>query len=619
MPEMADSVATKKRPAPDVDLDDSLEIESTQAWGTPSRKTKKPRFRSMGDDQSDYALSTAASIADTNVDNTTAADTETPHTDATSTRSKSQLREKKYKCTFDGCDKAFDRPIRLQSHINSHTGARPHVCSEDGCEKSFVKPEHLNRHMKEKHSDQSFVCEYQVRRDDTGTIGPCGKVFESSNKLKRHRAMHEEKEDTTCSWEGCGKVFRKQETLQRHIKKDHLQEDSFMCSRETADGETCGQCFATVSQLKSHYLREHDQPKYVCDLCTNAMVPPVEDAKPGVEELDAAFLPTAEDLQHTGEEFDSNIISSLSLAEPSPASMHHSEGVVAFPTYHDLQRHLRDVHPPTCDQCGKICRSSKDLTAHIEIEHEGQVRPAAEKRFLCPYDGCSRAVPGNGFSKKGNMEVHIKGAHTKIKEFVCGQFDLKGVKKVSGWNGSGCGQALGTKQGLIGTQHMGLAAEIGKSTGLKDKDRKRKVRVQQHDHDEDKDSAMAMDTEDSPASPPSRALAMLTGSGYAELRPYPCLVAGGPRGCQWRATNEMELCHHVEMTHGWTIEDINEAIERGHTRPQEDASDSAFRRRLENDLSAAMQMPTSTDAMVDRMLTSTETMIDPQLADGKMA
>lgn len=615
MPEMVDSGVNKKRPAPDVDLDDSLEIESTQAWGTPSRKTKKPRFRSMADDQSDYdyALSTAASIADTDVNTTTVADTETPHTDATSTRSRSKPREKKYKCTFADCDKAFDRPIRLQSHINSHTGTRPHLCSEDGCDKSFVKPEHLNRHMKEKHSDQSFVCDYQVHRDDIGTLGPCDKVFESSTKLKRHRAVHEQKEDTTCSWEGCGKVFRKQETLQRHIKSVHLGEDSFMCSRESADGEACGQCFATVSQLKSHHLREHDVPKYVCELCTNAMVLPVEDLSPGAEELDAAFLPTAEDLQQAGDDFDSNIIGSLSLAETAPASMNHPGAVVAFPTYHDLQRHLKAVHPPTCNQCGKVRRSQKDLTAHMEIEHDGPARPAVEKKFLCPYEGCSRAEPGNGFSKKGNMEVHIKGSHTKIKEFICGQFDLKGAKKVQGWNGYGCGQALGTKQALIGhvrTQHMGLAAEVGKRTGLKDKDRKRKVKFQQQDDEEDKDSAMAMDTEDSPASPPSRALAALTGYGYDEIRPYACLLEGGWRGCQGRFPNEHQLCTHMELTHGWNVDDINEAIERGHTRPGGD--DNAFGRRLEGDLGAAMSMPTSTDA-------TTEAMIDPQLGEGMVA
>ncbi|EME49431.1 hypothetical protein DOTSEDRAFT_163794 [Dothistroma septosporum NZE10] len=583
---MLENAVTKKRPAPDVDLDDSLEIESTQAWGTPSRKTKKPRFRSGGDNQSDYALSTAASIADTDINTVTVADTETPHTDATSTRSKTKpkSREKKYKCTFPECDKAFDRPVRLQSHINSHTGARPYICSEDGCDKSFVKPEHLNRHMKEKHSDQSFVCDYQCRKEDTGAIGPCGKVFESSNKLKRHRAMHEEKEDTTCSWEGCGKVFRKQETLQRHIKKDHLQEDSFMCSRESADGEACGQCFATVSQLKTHHAREHDAPKYICELY----------------------------------DFDSNIIGSLSLGET-----HQSDSVVSFPTYHELQRHLKAVHPPTCNQCGKVCRSQRDLTAHMEIEHAGQARPAAEKKFMCPYHGCSRSMPGNGFTKKGNMEVHIKSAHTKIKEFICGQFDMRGVKKVQGWNGYGCGQAIGTKQALIGhirTQHMGLAAEVGKSTGLQDKDRKRKVNFRKQGGFEDKDSAMAMDTEDSPqASPPSKTLALLTGSGYEELRPYACILAAGPRGCQLRLTNEIELCTHMELTHGWTIEDINEAIQRGHTRPQEAGPDDTFGRRLETDLGAATRKPTSTDVMVDRMLNSTESMIDPRLNGGMMA
>ncbi|KAF2160419.1 hypothetical protein M409DRAFT_70386 [Zasmidium cellare ATCC 36951] len=574
------AMANKKRPAPvdDGSGEESSVFESTRSPSTQSRQ-KKARFQTPDDDDetSVFARSTAPSLADTNTATATIAETDTPHTDASSARSKSRPRPKKYQCTFPDCTKAFDRPIRLQTHINSHTGERPHACPHDDCDKRFQKPEHLNRHVKEKHGNQTFTCTHKVRKDDTGIIEECGRVFESSTKLKRHIAVHEEKEETTCTWEGCGKVFRKQDTLQRHIKKDHLNEDSYICKRETADGDVCGQAFPTPGQLRGHEAKDHQASKYICQICTTAMDPPTGEMAPIDNGLDAAFLPTLEDLQYVGHDFDPKALGNLSLEDNARAGFQHPGGIVCFPTYHDLQRHLKFVHPPVCDQCGKKCKSGKDLAAHIDIHHSvngPSTRTPAEKKFLCPVEDCPRAVAGNGFTKKGNLDVHVKSAHTKEKKFICGEYDLSKDKKVEGWDGQGCGMALGAKQSLIGhvrTQHLNLPP----TTTAKATKRKTKSKVKQEDEDED-----FMETDDASGAT-SKALSMLTGFGYEQHRPYACLMAAGPTFCQMRFAKEYELCSHLELTHGWNVDDISEAMGLQADEFDEEMADDSLRRELE--------------------------------------
>lgn len=385
-----------------------------------------------------------------------------------------------FHCTVDGCFKSFDRPARLEIHMRSHTNERPFICEESGCGKAFLRNEHLKAHVKSKHSDErNYVCTYITSTDDSGEKVECRKSFHTAQRLRRHVAAHEEKEQTKC--QECGKIFRKQETLQRHIRTEHLAEHAYRCEHvdpEDPSSEVCGQTFATVGQIRAHEIREHSGRKYVCDIC--------QQSETGDE---------------AGEE-------------------------VSFITYAELQAHIKEAHPPECQECGEVCISKRALKAHMEIVHSTL---SSRQRFECEHPGCGRK-----FTKKGNLQVHIQSVHAKIKPFICGQTDLSNNEKVEGWSGIGCGSTFGTKaslEGHIRTQHLGLPATM-KSGGSK-----LSRKVKQNDLDDS-------------------IISSITGHNYEAERPFTCL----DYGCDSRFRKEHDLAIHLELHHEWIIDDVNDAL-----------------------------------------------------------
>lgn len=386
-------------------------------------------------------------------------------------------------------------------HIRSHTNERPFPCPEESCDKSFYRNEHLKAHVKAQHNDdRGYVCTYNVRNDKTGEVEECGKGFHTATRLRRHVAMHEEKEQTRC--QECGKEFRKQETLQRHIKSVHLHENAFRCTHvETGtmdDGqpEECGEAFANPRQLRAHRARCHSGARYFCEICV-----PNE----------------AEDTTMDGAEDTASTVTPL----------------VGFPSYAELQTHIKIVHPPTCDTCGKACESNKALLAHMDIEHSSLTD---RQRFECPEPGCGRK-----FTKAGNMKVHIQTVHAKTKRFICGQFDLSKSKKVAGWDGAGCDFSFGTKANLeehVRTQHLNLPGTVRPNQKTKAPSSRR-----------------AKKADDVAAS-------MLTGFGYEKDRPIACLE----KSCPQRFMRKGDLETHMDMVHEWNIDDFNDAaaeLDRG--------------------------------------------------------
>ena len=90
--------------------------------------------------------------------------------------------EPAFKCTFDGCTKAFREQNKLQQHINvDHLNIRPYECEI------------------------------------------CGASFGSVPNYKKHKLIHSD--ERTCICPFCGKGFKQSATLYRHKKSCHLNPD----------------------------------------------------------------------------------------------------------------------------------------------------------------------------------------------------------------------------------------------------------------------------------------------------------------------------------------------------------------------------------------------------------
>ncbi|KAK3687025.1 Strongly-conserved Zn-finger binding protein (TFIIIA) [Vermiconidia calcicola] len=400
-------------------------------------------------------------------------------------------RPKKYICEYEDCGKAFDRPVRLQAHVRTHTDERPFACEEAGCSKSFFKAEHLKAHIQNKHSnDVSHVCTYLVSANEEIKEVECGKAFTTATRLRRHVAIHEKREDTKC--EECRQVFRKMDTLQRHIKKDHLKLKAYD--------------FSEARQLKAHEKKEHLGKRHFCEICSP---------------------PTTNDIDENKNDDDVAMF---------------ADDLVGFPTYAELQSHKKEMHPPSCEYCGKTCTSNRDLEAHMDIEHSSTLSDR-KQRWPCAYPECGRS-----FTRKGNLNVHIQTVHVKIKNFVCGQVDLVGSAKVPGWRAEmGCGQAFTSKASLEGharMQHLDLPMLNPRPSRLKNKIKSEDTSFAS--------TPMELDEVQTPGTNP--ALSLLTGHGYEDLRPIACWTPG----CAVRFTREYDLGQHVELAHGWNVDDIDD-------------------------------------------------------------
>ena len=310
---------------------------------------------------------------------------------------------KTLKCTYDGCDKTFNRPSRLKTHLRAHTDERPFVCKHDGCDKAYIDEKHLKQHIKSSHSsERPYPCE----RDG------CGKTFLTGTRLRRHEKVHEGQNRFRCSgYPPCGQSFRKHQTLERHIRSEHMELAPFQCTY--VDPITRIQCVAGFDGsggLRKHQERAHAILEYFCPECIH----------PDSFALDGT-------------------------------SMH-----LGFPTEAKLQAHINKEHA-TCPFCDRKCASKRELDKHVETQHSGTALEE-RKKIPCTYNGCKST-----FTKKYNLGVHIRSAH-EGQRYICGTFDVSAATDLASWDMSeGCGEPFVSKANLqdhVRTAHLGLSSVI---------------------------------------------------------------------------------------------------------------------------------------------------------------
>lgn len=403
-------------------------------------------------------------------------------------------------CPYQGCTKSFNRQARLTEHIRSHTNERPFICPERNCDKAFLRDSHLKHHVKSAHTNE---------RDYSCTWVNCDKKFATGTRLRRHESSHQTKEKYACKgFDGCNETFRKHATLSRHILAVHEKKKPFPCTEvDIENGEHCSCGFDTAEKLRSHKRAIHDHTRFVCMDC-----PPVDDE----------------------------------LASQA-----------SFATYALLQVHIAETHPPTCPQCCLPCASEKDLRRHLELIHnvidsdaETPINPA----FPCTYLNCTRS-----FTKKGNLNVHMKTVHEHRKDFVCGQTELKfphetlpsqDSKLATDAEITGCGRHFTSKATLeehVRTVHLGLNSK------RQERNRKRKAENAANDDDVG-GSSSARTKRRRKAQESKSAISELTGSASLALaaayeadsgigNPFDGFVYGTPYDYHVQQGYEAQLLH----------------------------------------------------------------------------
>ncbi|KAL1710673.1 hypothetical protein EV121DRAFT_192394 [Schizophyllum commune] len=302
--------------------------------------------------------------------------------------------KRRYACTYEGCDKAYSKPSRLEEHVRSHTGQRPFVCAT--CNKSYLRETHLQAHSRSHLPElaRPFEC----------TVAGCGKRLWTSQHLRVHLDWHYGAKPFQCTEEGCDEAFAKHHQLRTHICTVHCPEGTKPYRCEHAD---CTKSFSTNQKLRAH-VRTHDETRYACLTCSPAASFATWTALQHHNRT--AHPPTCNHPSCNGKQFTSQ------KGLRAHQKLHEQQEVERAMNGNQSDAEDEDQPPRKkrrggevgrdwkCEVvgCGKDFKSKKALTTHTNVTHLGH------RDFVCTHEGCGRA-----FGYKHLLQRHVAKIHSR--------------------------------------------------------------------------------------------------------------------------------------------------------------------------------------------------------------
>uniref|UniRef100_A0A182IKD1 Uncharacterized protein n=1 Tax=Anopheles atroparvus TaxID=41427 RepID=A0A182IKD1_ANOAO len=322
---------------------DRLIVPATE--GNPTERFDKPLLQALLPDGSNYSphyctkpdpnvAASSNSISTTTTTTIASAENPPPLDDKTcevcfktfrsrqklTVHRNTHLRVAPFKCTFDGCAKAFKSRIGLEEHLARHTNCFEHTC--DICHKGFQHRSYLSAHRRAHNTERNFQC----------TL--CGQTFKSKQAMVDHKNRHLGLKPFAC--DRCDRQYTKNSLLQAHIKQHHTEGTDGVVRYPCTE---CGKKFTSKSYLTVHLKIHRNERDFVCEICQKGHV-------------------TRQDLlihmtKHTGEKSLVCDICGKAYARRSAMEWHR-------------RTHTKET-PYKCDICGQTFTQATPLQVHRRL------------------------------------------------------------------------------------------------------------------------------------------------------------------------------------------------------------------------------------------------------------
>ncbi|XP_052901677.1 zinc finger protein 761-like [Anopheles moucheti] len=233
------------------------------------------------------------------------------------------LRLAPFKCTFEGCTKAFKSRIGLDEHVARHTNSFEFSC--DICQKGFQHRSYLSAHRRAHNTERNFQCAL------------CEQTFKSKQALVDHKnRRHLGVKPFAC--ELCDKQYTKNALLRAHIEQHHEKRDEATARYPCQE---CGKHFTSKSYLNVHKRIHRNERPFVCEICNKGYI----------TRKDLAVHMTS----HTGEKPLTCDICGKAYARRNALDCHR-------------RTHTKE-RPYVCDICGQTFSQPTPLRVHRKL-HE---------------------------------------------------------------------------------------------------------------------------------------------------------------------------------------------------------------------------------------------------------